>query len=202
MIFNRLRELAQQTIFLFYAEYLSDDIHELLDQMDLKQIKEIMNELRIIPVTGTKLQRVATIINTTRRQSTIGVKTLKDRVLSEIHKVESNIFLKISFCILVFKKLGDAYQIRTDICEAFSKLYVLATFTEFYSDIQDYFRRFDMIFPSSPIESFAIFDSISSFEKYANALKVKADLEAHVAGHYNNNKISGMSFYFGFDFYL
>ncbi|XP_019760835.2 fanconi-associated nuclease 1 isoform X2 [Dendroctonus ponderosae] len=165
--------LDSATIFLFYAEYLSDDLNELLNQMDVSQIKEIMNQLRIIPVARKKMQLIATVLTATRRQSTIGVKTLKDRVLSEIHK-----------------KLGDAYQIRPDICDAFNKLYVLATFTEFYSDIQDYFRRFDLIFPTAPIESYPVFHSILSFERYAEALKIKTDLESHLVGYHKNNKIS------------
>ncbi|KAH1024948.1 fanconi-associated nuclease 1 isoform X3 [Dendroctonus ponderosae] len=155
------------------SEYLSDDLNELLNQMDVSQIKEIMNQLRIIPVARKKMQLIATVLTATRRQSTIGVKTLKDRVLSEIHK-----------------KLGDAYQIRPDICDAFNKLYVLATFTEFYSDIQDYFRRFDLIFPTAPIESYPVFHSILSFERYAEALKIKTDLESHLVGYHKNNKIS------------
>uniref|UniRef100_A0AAR5PIG4 Fanconi-associated nuclease n=3 Tax=Dendroctonus ponderosae TaxID=77166 RepID=A0AAR5PIG4_DENPD len=165
--------LDSATIFLFYAEYLSDDLNELLNQMDVSQIKEILNQLRIIPVARKKMQLIATVLTATRRQSTIGVKTLKDRVLSEIHK-----------------KLGDAYQIRPDICDAFNKLYVLATFTEFYSDIQDYFRRFDLIFPTAPIESYPVFHSILSFERYAEALKIKTDLESHLVGYHKNNKIS------------
>uniref|UniRef100_A0AAR5PJ97 Fanconi-associated nuclease n=1 Tax=Dendroctonus ponderosae TaxID=77166 RepID=A0AAR5PJ97_DENPD len=155
------------------SEYLSDDLNELLNQMDVSQIKEILNQLRIIPVARKKMQLIATVLTATRRQSTIGVKTLKDRVLSEIHK-----------------KLGDAYQIRPDICDAFNKLYVLATFTEFYSDIQDYFRRFDLIFPTAPIESYPVFHSILSFERYAEALKIKTDLESHLVGYHKNNKIS------------
>lgn len=165
---------------------------ELFDQLDKKDLKEIMTELRIVSRQSNKQNLVDAILTAIRKQRTLSEITLEDRVRDEIEK-----------------KMGFAVKIRDEICQALFHAYTLGTFTNnTFDDVQAFFRQmteFRVVFPETKLEDYPVFYSREKFVLYAQALKTRKELDEvlgnratpdKIAGTNNVRTIPGSNFYY------
>ncbi|KAL1489152.1 hypothetical protein ABEB36_014093 [Hypothenemus hampei] len=144
------------------------DMLELLEQLKVKQIKEIMNELKINQGKfRTKPELIQTILTATKTQATLSKRTLKDLVLDRIEM-----------------KLGPAIKIRQDVSDTFDHIYALVTFTNpDFDNIQEYFWQIihlKVIFPKTTLQDTSVFNSRDNFVNYVNARQLRALLNVYI----------------------
>lgn len=151
---------------------------ELFDQLDKKDLKEIMTELRIVSRQGNKQNFIDAILTAIRKQGTLTEITLEDRVRDEIEK-----------------KMGFAVKIRDEICQAFFHAYTLGTFTNNnFDDVQAFFRQiteFRVAFPETSLEDYPVFYSREKFALYAKALRTRKELDDILGNRATPDKIAG-----------
>ncbi|XP_050295529.1 fanconi-associated nuclease 1-like [Anthonomus grandis grandis] len=142
----------------------SDSIDTLLKQLDRKQVKEIMHELKIASKKSTKDEMIKNIRKATTRQTTLSKVTLKDLVLNKIEK-----------------KMGLAVKLDDIVTDSFQNAFLLATFANpDLHKIEDFFKTiiYDRcIYPVTPLQDYLVFSSEDKFTAYAQALKISEKLE-------------------------
>ncbi|KAG5890542.1 hypothetical protein JTB14_028293 [Gonioctena quinquepunctata] len=147
------------------VDFKTEKIHNLLRFLDHSSVKSICETFKVKRTLKTKEDMIPALLKFCNTQSTLTFsKSAKDLILEEIE-------LKLGKCV----KLKESFR------EAFYRVFLLGTFTNYDSlNIQDYFRNelyTKTAYPEYKVEDYVVFYSRNEFLSYATARRYREDLE-------------------------
>ncbi|KAJ3648874.1 hypothetical protein Zmor_020643 [Zophobas morio] len=146
-------------------DYMREDLFTLLDLLSLKDLRDIGRSFKFPNVSGPKDIIVAKLIKNTKTQITLTSNMNAEDILRKRIK----------------ERMGFCVKLSTNLNKCLYFVYLLNTFSNSsLSDPHDYFKDvsfFNIVFPTYNIENFHIFYTPQEFARFADAVKLRSELE-------------------------